>query len=171
VFAIERWPMKCLQRPCIRLHESSLRSQQHGFRLNATKTRLHQVIACGHSVSLRSERMVRERPSFVDAEGRTFGMGNQRIDGPATECRLGFRPKCLICGDDILASSACCCLAACLYSLDTTRRLSVIPTGLVKTFTCVLQLLQPRAPPALGGETQAGPLGSCWQKGANAACQ
>ena len=66
---------ECLQRPCIRLHEPSLRSQQHGFCLNATKTPLHQVIACGHSVSLRSERMVRERPSFVDAEGRTFGMG------------------------------------------------------------------------------------------------
>ena len=53
----------------------------------------------------------------------------------SAQCRLGFRPKCLICGDDILALSACCCLAACLYSLDTTRRLSVIPTGLVKTFT------------------------------------
>ena len=80
-------------------------------------------------------------------------------DVPATECRLGFRPKCLICGGDILASSACCCLAACLYSLDITRRLSVNPTGLVKTFTCVLQLLdQPRAPPALVVNRKRGPL-------------
>ena len=110
--------------------------------LFATKTPLHQLIACGHSVSLRSERMVRERPSFVDAEGRTFGMGNQRIDGPATEGRLGFRPKCLICGDCILASSACCCLSACLYSLDITRRFSVIPVCLKELFTCVLQLIE-----------------------------
>ena len=89
----------------------------------------------------------------------------------SAQCRLGFRPKCLICGDDILASSACCCLAACLYSLDTTRRLSVIPTGLVKTFTCVLQLLQPCAPPALGGESQAGPRMEVLARGAMPANQ
>ena len=107
---------ECLQHPRI---DSTGRQGVASSRASAepqfaAKTPLHQLIACGHSVSLRSERMVRERPSFVDAEGRTFGMGNQRIDGPATECRLGFRPKCLICGDCILASSACCCLSACL---------------------------------------------------------
>src|SRR6516162_8732352 len=47
----------------------------------------------------------------------------------------GFKPKCLICGDCILASPACCCLATCLCSLDITRCLSVIPVCLEKLFT------------------------------------
>ena len=73
--------------------------------------------------------------NFNGGQPGVIGARSLYPDVPAPECALGFRPKCLICGDDILASSACCCLAACLYSLDTTRRLRVIPTGFVKTFT------------------------------------
>ena len=40
----------------------------------ATETALHHVIARGHGTSLRSERIVRERPGFVDPEGRAFGL-------------------------------------------------------------------------------------------------
>ena len=89
-------------------------------------------------------------------------------DVPATECRLGFRPKCLICGGDILASSACCCLAACLYSLDTTRRLSVIPAGLVKTFTAFSNCSTNLAPRLRWWSTASGAL---WKVLAKGQCQ
>src|SRR4029077_4703242 len=48
---------------------------------------------------------------------------------------------CLICGDDILASSARCRLAACLYGFNVTRSLSKVTICLKKSFTCVFQRL------------------------------
>ena len=93
------------------------------------------------SFGFRRERIVRERPSFIDTKGRAFGLRNQWIDVSATECRLCFRPKCLICGDDILASSTCCCRAASLYSFNVARSLRKVPVCLEESFTCVLQRL------------------------------
>jgi hypothetical protein len=72
---------------------------------------------------------------------RAFGLRNQWIDVSATESRLGLRPKCLICGDDICASSACRCLAASRNSFNVARSLRKVPVCLEESFTCVLQQL------------------------------
>jgi hypothetical protein len=46
-----------------------------------------------------------------------------------------------MCGDDILASSARCCLTASLYRFNITRRLSEVAISLKKSFTCITQRL------------------------------
>jgi hypothetical protein len=61
------------QRTCSRPHaQCSVARLEHGH--FATKPPLQQVIARSHGLAFRRERIVRERPSFIDTKGRAFGL-------------------------------------------------------------------------------------------------
>jgi hypothetical protein len=86
-----------------------------------------------------AECVVQERARFVDAKRRTLRLCDQRVYISRAKRGLCLRPKCLICGDDILASSARCRLTACLYGFNVTRSLNKATICLKKSFTCVFQ--------------------------------
>ena len=54
---------------------------------------------------------------------------------------MGLRPKCLICGDDVLRAPALRRLAARLNGLNVMRTLNKVPISLEKSFTGILQRL------------------------------
>jgi len=108
---------------------------------------LHKRVTGRHRRCFVAECVVQERARFVDAKRRTLRLCDQRVYISRAKRGLCLRPKCLICGDDILASSARCRLTACLYSFNVTRSLNKATICLKKSFTCVFQRLFELLPP------------------------
>jgi hypothetical protein len=107
--------------------------------LFARKAALHKRVTRRHRRCFVAECVVQERARFVDAKRRTLRLCDQRVYISRAKRGLCLRPKCLICGDDILASSARCRLTACLYGFNVTRNLNKATICLKKSFTCVFQ--------------------------------
>ena len=82
-----------------------------------------------------------------DAKRRNLRLCDQRVYISRAKRGLCLRPKCLMCWDEILASSACCRLTARLYGFNVTRSLSKVTICLKKSFTCVFQRLIELMPP------------------------